>query len=61
VGGLPAARVAFRGSWRNQAYVCETVAVRHAERVYVLTASWPATDNSTREQVRQAVAGASWH
>jgi hypothetical protein len=60
VGGLPAARVAFRGRWDNQDYLCETVAARKAERVYFITASFPASDGAAREQVRQAVAGALW-
>jgi hypothetical protein len=60
VGGLPAARAAFVGRWDGQDYLCETVAVRHRERVYLITASLPASDGTAREQVRQAVAGAAW-
>jgi hypothetical protein len=60
VGGLPAARVAFRGRWDNQDYLCETVAVRRGGRVYCITASFPASDGAARAQVRQAVAGAVW-
>jgi hypothetical protein len=60
VGGLPAARVAFVGRWDNQDYLSETVAVRKGENVYLITASLPASDGTAREQVRQAVAGATW-
>jgi hypothetical protein len=60
VSGLPAARVVFVGQWDQQDYVCETVAVRKGENVYFITASWPASDSTVREQVRQAVAGATW-
>jgi hypothetical protein len=60
VSGLPAARVAFVGRWENQDYLCETTAVRRGERVYWITASFPASDGPAREQVRQAVAGATW-
>jgi hypothetical protein len=60
VAGLPAARIAFRGRWDNQDYLCETVAVRQGQRVYFITASFPAADATAREQVRQAVAAAVW-
>jgi hypothetical protein len=60
VSGLPAARVTFRGHWDGQDYVNETVAVRKEGRVYFVTASYPASDATARDQVRQAVAGASW-
>jgi hypothetical protein len=60
VSGLPAARVAFRGRWDNQDYLNETVAVRKAGQAYFITASFPASDSTAREQVRQAVAGATW-
>ena len=61
VSGLPAARVAFVGRWSNQDYLSETVAVRQEERVYFITASFPASDSIAREQVRHAVASAAWH
>jgi hypothetical protein len=61
VGGLPAARVAWSGRWENQAYLNETVAVRKGERVYFVTASFPAADGEARARVRQAVAGAVWN
>lgn len=60
VSGLPAARTAVVGRWSDQEYVNETVAVRHGEQVYFITASFPASDNTAREQVRRAVAGAMW-
>jgi hypothetical protein len=60
VGGKTAARAAFTGRWKDQDYVCETVAVRHGEQVYFLTASFPAADSTAREQARQAIARATW-
>jgi hypothetical protein len=60
VSGRPAARIVFAGRWDNQPYVNETVAVRQAERVYLISASFPASDDEARQQVRQAVAGALW-
>jgi hypothetical protein len=60
VNGLPAARVVFVGRWDNQDYICESVAVRREEQVYVITGSFPASDATAREQVRKAVSSASW-
>jgi hypothetical protein len=60
VSGLPAARIAFAGRWSNQDYLCETVAVRKGEKVYLFSAAFPASDATAREQVRQAVLRASW-
>jgi hypothetical protein len=60
VSGLPAARVALVGRWNGQEYINETVAVRRGEEIYLITASFPASDQTAREQVRQAVAGATW-
>lgn len=60
VGGLPAARIAFVGPWHDQDYLCETTAVRKGEKVYLISAAFPASDSQAREQVRQAVLGASW-
>jgi hypothetical protein len=60
VGGLPAARIACVGRWDGQDYLCETVAVRKGENVYFITASLPASDGAAREQLRRAVAGATW-
>jgi hypothetical protein len=57
---LPAARIAFVGRWDQQDYLCETTAVRKGEKVYFITASLPASDSKGLEQVRQAVAGATW-
>jgi hypothetical protein len=58
--GLPAARIAFRGRWYDQDYLCETVAVRRGEKVYLFSAAFPVSDDTGREQVRQAVLRASW-
>jgi hypothetical protein len=60
VGGRPAARLAFAGRWSNQDYLCEMVAVRSGEKVYFITTSFPASNDTAREQVRQAVAGITW-
>jgi hypothetical protein len=60
VGGQPAARIAFVGRWGDQEYLCETVGVRQGERVYLVTASFPASDGKAREQVRKAVVEAAW-
>jgi len=60
VSGLPAARIAFVGRWYDQDYLCETVAVRKEEKVYLFSAAFPASDETGREQVRQAVLRASW-
>ena len=60
VSGLPAARIAFAGRWSDQDYLCETFAVRKGEKVYLFSAAFPASDESEREQVRQAVFHASW-
>ena len=60
VGGSPAARIAFIGRWTEQDYVNESVAIRHGDQVYLIAASFPAGDTSAREQVRKAVAAATW-
>jgi hypothetical protein len=60
VSGLPAARVVFGGRWLGQDYLNETVAVRKDENVYIITASFPATDAAARDAVRQAVEHATW-
>jgi hypothetical protein len=60
VSGLPAARIAFVGRWQDQDYLCETVVVRKGEKVYLFSAAFPASDDTAREQVRQAVRRASW-
>lgn len=60
VSGLPSARIAFAGRWSDQDYLCETVAVRKGEEVYLFSFSLPASDETAREQVRQAILGASW-
>lgn len=60
VSRQPAARASFLGRWEGQEYRCETTAVRHAGHVYLITASFPATDSAAREQVRTAVAGVTW-
>lgn len=60
VSGLPAARIAFVGRWSDQDYLCETVAVRKGGEVYLFSAAFPTSDDTAREQVRQAVLQASW-
>jgi hypothetical protein len=60
VAGQPAARVAFAGRWSDQDYLSETVAVRKGVQVYFLSASFPASDRAARDEVRQAIAGATW-
>lgn len=60
VWGLPAARIAFVGRCYDRDYLCETFAVRKGERVYLFSVAFPASDNTAREQVRQAVLQASW-
>jgi hypothetical protein len=60
VSGLPAARVAFTGQWHNQDYLSETAVVHKGEHVYLFSVGLPASDNTAREQVRQAVGRATW-
>jgi hypothetical protein len=60
VSGLPAARAVFSGRWDNQDYLTEAVAVRKAGRVYLVAASFPASDGAAREQVQRSVAEAIW-
>jgi len=60
VAGQPAARIVFAGRWSEHQYSNETVAVRKGEKAYFLTASFPASDDTAREQVREAIAGATW-
>lgn len=60
VSGQNAARIAFTGTWNGQQYISETVAVRHGDQVYFLTASFPAADADAREKARQAIAAATW-
>jgi hypothetical protein len=60
VNGLPAACIAFVGRWYDQDYLCETVAVRKGEKIYLFSAAFPASNDTAREQVRQAVLRASW-
>jgi hypothetical protein len=60
MNGLPAVRVVFKGRWDQQDYLCETIAVRKGEKVYFITASFPASDSAAREQIREAVAHATW-
>jgi hypothetical protein len=60
LSGVPAERIVFKGRWNDQEYFSETVAARHGEQVYFITASFPVSDDKAREQVRQAVAGATW-
>lgn len=60
IQGLSAARGKFVGRWGNLDYASETTAVRNGDRVYFITASFPASDAGARDQVRQAIAGAAW-
>lgn len=60
VGDLHGARVTVAGRWNGKEYASETVAVRCGDNVYFITASFPVADTTAREQVRQAVAAASW-
>jgi hypothetical protein len=60
VGGHPGLRIAFAGRWSDQDYLCEIVAVHKGERVWFITSSFPAADETAREQVRHSVAGVSW-
>jgi hypothetical protein len=55
-----AARMGYVGRWKEEEFVSETVAVRHGEQVYFFTASFPASDGPAREQVRKAIADATW-
>lgn len=60
VSGLSAARIAFRGRWYDQEYLCESTAVRKGEKTYFFSAAFPASDDTGREQARQSVLHASW-
>jgi hypothetical protein len=60
VAGRPADRVVFRGRWNSQDYVNETVVVVKEGQAYFITASFPATDETGRNQVRKAIAGVTW-
>jgi hypothetical protein len=60
VSGLPAGRIAFVGRFHDEDYLCETVVVRKGEKIYLFSAAFPASDGTAREQVRQAVAAATW-
>lgn len=60
VNGVPASRIAFVGRWNDQDYANETVAIRQGEHVFIFTASFPASDTTAREEVRKAVAKATW-
>lgn len=60
VAGEPAVLAMYLGRWDSQDYRNETVVVRRGGRVYLITASFPASDTQAQLQVRQAVAGATW-
>src|SRR5262249_5811173 len=60
LNGLPAARLALTGTWQKKDYQTEIVAVQQTGRVYFFSATFPASDEEGREQVRQAIAAASW-
>jgi hypothetical protein len=56
--GVQSYRVVFAGRWENRDYLNETVAIRRGEQVFVITASFPATDEQARAQVRESIANA---
>jgi hypothetical protein len=60
VSGLPAARLAFQGRCYDQDYLCETTVVCKGEKAYLFAAALPASEGEAREQVRQAIAAATW-
>jgi len=61
VGGLPAARIAWKGRQEGATdFLTEVTAVRKGKRVYYFTLALPASAGEDREQVRQAVTAASW-
>ena len=60
VSGLPAARIAFVGRYYDRDYLCETFAVRKGEKAYLFSTAFPASDDTAREHVRQAVLQARW-
>ena len=60
IGDRLALRAAWRGRWQGQDYLNETMAMRGRGRVYLVAASFPASDTSAREEVRRAVAEAVW-
>jgi hypothetical protein len=60
VSGSPAAVIASQGRWYDRDYLCETVAVRKGEKVYLFSAAYPAADDTAHEQIRQAILQANW-
>ncbi len=60
VAGKPAMRIVFHGRWDEQNYVNETVGVDRGERTYIVSATFPAADETAREQVRKAIASMNW-
>lgn len=60
IGGQAAARQTFSGRWQGLDYLVESVAVRQGGRIYFFVSQFPAADGPAREQVRLAVATASW-
>lgn len=60
VAGLPAARVAFKGRWQGQDFLNETLVVQKQDRLYLLSATFPAADAEAREAARKASLTASW-
>lgn len=60
VNGLPVARISMAGKWQGKDYDREIVAARRGEQVYFFTATYPASDEQAREQVRRAIAAAKW-
>jgi hypothetical protein len=63
VGGLPATRVMFTGTWEEaekEEVAKEVVAVRRGGRVYFFAGIFPAADQNVRKMVRTAVASVVW-
>jgi hypothetical protein len=63
VGGRPATRVTFTGTWEEnekEEVVKEVVAVRRGERVYFFTGIFVADDREARAKVRKAIESVVW-
>jgi len=63
VGGLPATRMTFTGTWEEdekEEVVKEVVAVRRGGRVYFFTGIFPAGDKKARALIRTAVDSIAW-
>jgi hypothetical protein len=61
LGGQPAVRlICSTGRPKKREFVCEWVAVRRHDRVYIFHSSFTADDRAARDEVRQAVASVAW-